>query len=107
MKTKIFVFLAIGALAFTGCKKDEPTKRPEPAKQLQIEATITGMTRATESAFEAQDKIGMYVATSAPVSLEEGITASNLEWTYDGAEWTAATPLNYPKLGALNLFAYG
>lgn len=106
MKTKIFMFLAIGALAFTGCKKDEPKAQPKPAKQLQIEATITGMTRATESAFEAQDKIGMYVATSASVSLEEGATASNLCWTYDGSQWTAATPLNYPTIGAFNLFAY-
>ncbi len=107
MKTKIFMFLSVGALVLAGCGKDEPTKKPEPAKeQLQIEATITGMTRATESAFEAEDKIGMYVATSSAVSLTDEITVSNLAWTFDGEQWTAAAPLEYPTLGALNIFAY-
>ena len=107
MKTKIFVFLAIGTLAFAGCKKDdEPTKKPAAANKLQIEATITGMTRATDSAFEAADKIGMYVASSASVSLTDPIMASNLAWTFDGTQWTAASEVEYPKIGALNLFAY-
>ncbi len=108
MKTKIFMLLfAVGALAFTGCKKDDPgSGEPSTTPQaLKINATVQSMAGATE-AFVAQDVIGLFVKENGNSFTVTGNTQDNLPWTYNGSSWSCPTEVKYPSLGAISLFGY-
>lgn len=62
-------------------------------------------TRATETSFEQNDKIGLYVA-DAKAQLEIGGNLVNNEaLTYDGSKWAAARTLYWDK-GTYTAYAY-
>lgn len=64
-----------------------------------------GGTRATETDFEAHDKIGLYVAkTDAPLEIG-GNLVNNEPLTYDGTKWNATRDLYWDE-GTYNAFAY-
>jgi len=61
--------------------------------------------RATETAFEKNDKIGLYVVKAdAPLEIG-GNLVNNEALTYDGNSWAAAKPL-YWNEGTYNTYAY-
>ena len=64
-----------------------------------------GQTRATSTAFEQGDRIGLYVALAdAPLEIG-GNLVNNEAMTYDGSKWNAARPLYWDD-GTYNAYAY-
>ena len=64
-----------------------------------------GGTRATETDFEVNDKIGLYVAKAdAPLEIG-GNLVNNEPLTYDGTKWNATRTLYWDE-GTYNAFAY-
>ena len=81
---------------------DEPGTVPEPpARRIPISLSCTlegsAATRATDTSFEAGDKIGLYVVnrkpdgTAAPL-LSTGNHVDNMRFTYNGS-WTPDSPI--------------
>ncbi len=64
-------------------------------------------TRATETAFESGDKIGLYVV-EAPAPLQvSGNYVNNLQATYNGSQWTGETGLRWPSTESIcDIYAY-
>lgn len=64
-------------------------------------------TRATETAFESGDKIGLYVV-EAPAPLQvSGNYVNNLQATYNGSQWTGETGLRWPSTESVcDIYAY-
>ena len=65
------------------------------------------VTRATETAFETGDKIGLYVVeTPAPLQVS-GNYVNNLEATYNGSQWTGDSGLKWPSTESVcDIYAY-
>lgn len=65
------------------------------------------VTRATETAFESGDKIGLYVVeTPAPLQVS-GNYVNNLQATYNGSQWTGDTGLRWPSSESVcDIYAY-
>ena len=90
---KIFSILAIAALLMVGCENSEDIPVVEDGV-MQIEVLHPSATRATETAFEGGDKIGLYateyngeVATPLQIS---GNWANNVAVAYNGTAWNPA-----------------
>lgn len=83
------------------------TPLPQDAKStpMTFVMTLPGQSRATATAFEPNDKIGLYVA-KADAQLELGGNLVNNEaLTYDGSNWTASRTLYWDE-GTYNAYAY-
>ena len=67
----------------------------------------SAVTRATETAFESGDKIGLYVVeTPAPLQVS-GNYVNNLQATYNGSQWTGETGLRWPSTESIcDIYAY-
>ncbi|MBQ5979183.1 MAG: fimbrillin family protein [Bacteroidales bacterium] len=67
----------------------------------------SAVTRATETAFESGDKIGLYVV-EAPAPLQvSGNYVNNLQATYNGSQWTGDTGLRWPSTESVcDIYAY-
>ena len=90
---KKYTALATLILFIAGCKNSDNTPIIDD-RVMQIEVLHPSATRATETAFESGDMIGLYateysgdVATPLQVS---GNWANNVATTYDGNIWTPA-----------------
>ena len=91
------------------CSDEQETAlRPQDAKSIPMTFLVShpGQTsRATETNFEKNDKIGLYVA-DAKAQLEIGGNLVNNEaLTYDGSKWAAARALYWDK-GTYTAYAY-
>ena len=72
---------------------------------MTFKVNYPGQTRATETAFEKNDTIGLYVAaTDAPLEIG-GNLVNNEALTYDGSNWTASRTLYWDE-GTYNAYAY-
>lgn len=112
MKHKNFIrYTFVAWMAITGLTScgDE---RLQDAQSLDAKSTpmsfdirYPGQTRATETDFESNDKIGLYVAqTSAPLEIG-GNLVNNEALTYDGSRWSATRTLYWDN-GTYNAYAY-
>ena len=65
------------------------------------------VTRATETAFESGDKIGLYVVeTPAPLQVS-GNYVNNLQATFNGSQWTGDSGLRWPSTESVcDIYAY-
>ena len=65
------------------------------------------VTRATETAFESGDKIGLYVVeTPAPLQVS-GNFVNNLQATFNGSQWTGDSGLRWPSTESVcDIYAY-
>ena len=80
---------------------------PVDAKSTPMTFAIShpGGSRATETDFEVNDKIGLYVAkTDAPLEIG-GNLVNNEPLTYDGTKWNATRTLYWDE-GTYNAYAY-
>ena len=100
--------LAVGALMLTACGNDETTEQTFVADkgEIQLELVHPGaVTRATDTAFEGTDRIGVYV-TAAGEQLQIGGNEVNNElFTYNGTSWTSARKVYWNK-GSHDVYAY-
>ena len=109
MKTTKFILAAmVTAITFTACSNDDEqasTFNPDKG-EITLQLVHPGMqTRVTETAFEANDSIGVYV-TSADASLQLGGNEVNNElFTYNGTSWSSKRKVYWNK-GSHNVFAY-
>lgn len=103
----ILLSISFACIMFTGCSKgssgniDKPTPPPPvppPAQQIKIPINIlTGAwTKATDSAFENGDKVGVYVVNysgdTPGVIANSGNHVSNISFTYSST-WAPETPI--------------
>lgn len=105
-KTYLFV---LAALAMVGCNKIEtPEAADDGAMHFNVQYPTT---KATETAFEAGDKIGVYITAyedNKPLALQLGGNyKNNNPVTFDGAKWTA-DPVIYwnENMAKYDVFAY-
>ena len=103
---KIYM-LSLAALTLWGCNKIEsPSTAEEGLMEFNVEYPAT---KATESAFEAGDKIGLYITEYAggkPSPLQLGGNfKNNHPVSFNGAKWTAV-PAIYWGSGKYDVFAY-
>lgn len=90
---KIFSILVVATLLMVGCENSEDIPVVEDGV-MQIEVLHPSATRATETAFESGDKIGLYATeyngdVASPLQIS-GNWANNVATTYDGAIWNPA-----------------
>ena len=73
--------------------------------EMKFAISHPSQTRATDTAFEKGDAVGLYVAeASAPLEIA-GNTVNNERLVYSGTDWTADRKLFWDK-GSYNVFAY-
>lgn len=104
---QIILTLATAVLLFSGCSKSE-TEMLNP-NEMRFAAEYPTTTRATASAFENDDAMGVYVAQyngdiAAPLQVS-GNYANNSTVTFDGAKWTAQPPIYWAD-GKFDVYAY-
>ena len=80
------IVIIVGLFCIVSCQKQEINNNPAPMSIQFIHPSA--VTRATETAFESGDKIGLYVVeTPAPLQVS-GNYVNNLQATYNGSLWT-------------------
>ena len=109
MRKNIITYaVSIFALFTTmSCGEDAETAAiQEGAKHARITFTASHPgSRATETAFENNDKIGIYIAkTNSPLEIG-GNLVNNTPFTFDGAAWSSKSRL-YWKDGTYDAYAY-
>lgn len=97
----LFSLSMLAAAAMTGCSgetKDAPDKPDDPQpskKEIRISASLDD-TRVTDSSFDTNDCVGVYVSNyngSSPSPLKNtGNHVDNMRFTYTGS-WTADSPV--------------
>ncbi len=104
---KIFISAIAILAAITGCNKIEtPAVTDDGTMRFNVAHPAT---KATETAFEAGDKIGVYITgyqDGKPLALQLGGNyKNNNPVTFDGTSWTA-DPVIYWGEGKYDVFAY-
>ena len=90
---KIFYVLIVATLLIVGCENSDNIPVIDDAA-MRIEVLHPSATRATETAFESGDVIGLYATeytgeVAAPLQIS-GNWANNMATTYNGSVWTPA-----------------
>ena len=104
----IFNILAIAALLMVGCENGEDIPVVEDGV-MQIEVLHPNATRATETAFEGGDKIGLYATeyngdVASPLQIS-GNWANNVATTYNGTTWTPAKKIFWSE-NKMDVYGY-
>lgn len=102
-----YASLALAILGVVACSEEHETAPSQDAKSTPMSFVVThpGQTRATATAFECDDRIGLYVAdVNAPLELG-GNLVNNEALTFDGNKWAASRTLFWDK-GSFNAYAY-
>lgn len=102
-----YASLALAILGVVACSEEHETTPSQDAKSTPMSFVVThpGQTRATATAFERDDRIGLYVAdVNAPLELG-GNLVNNEALTFDGNKWAASRTLFWDK-GSFNAYAY-
>ena len=104
-----FWILAVATLLMVGCENDNFYNSVIEDGVMQIEALHPSVTRATETAFENGDRIGLYateyngdIATPLQIS---GNWANNVATTYNGAAWTPAKKIFWSE-NTMDVYGY-
>lgn len=89
-------------VAITSCSSDATEEKPvtPPAvtkKEIKISTNVSGITKATDTGFDANDKCGLYVVNrgsgnSSNTLQSTGNHVDNMRFTYNGT-WTPDTPI--------------
>ncbi len=100
--------IALAILGFVSCSEDTTeVLHPLDAQSTPMTFNVSypGQSRAKETGFEKDDKIGLYVALSdAPLELG-GNLVNNEALTFYGNNWTASKTLYWDE-GTYNAYAY-
>lgn len=101
---KITIFAAtLVALALTGCQKEVATGG---SGAIEFRSSIGAHTRATDTAWEQDDQIGVFMLSGGEFISENVLEPSNVLYTTDGSgNFSSETPLVYPADGASVYFA--
>lgn len=106
--TKHSLLAMMAAMTMVACSSDDVQEAVYTPAEGEIVLQIMHpgeQTRATDTAFEATDSIGVYV-TAADAALQVGGNEVNNEaFTYNGSSWTSARKV-YWNNGTHNVYAY-
>ena len=105
--------LACLAVVLAACDQDQD---PLPPQQTATDPNVMTFsvthpadrkagTRATSTAFEADDRIGLYITESDGILQASGNYLNNAPLTFDGTAWQTAEPV-YWNSGTYNVYAY-
>lgn len=96
----------VATAGLTACAEDaEPQYKDAKSTPMTFVVEHPSMVRATDSNFEAGDRIGLYVsAANAPLEIG-GNLVNNEALVYNGSQWTAARTLYWDE-GTYNAYAY-
>ncbi len=103
--TKLFAALAMVAVATTACQNEpeEAIKPEQGAKEISVTPALYSFNRATDTAFEEGDQIGLHIITNATYLNNAKYTFTNGKLTsesvnvwYDDEELTADVLAYYP-----------
>lgn len=98
---RILIAASAAALLLCGCKKSNPDPTPTPpsADQVKIPITLSTSigTKATDAAFEADDRVGIYAVnyidgTAGTLSNSDN-HLNNTRFTFDGHKWNPDSPV--------------
>lgn len=104
---KYFSYFIIAGLTLAACNQNElESADAEYSDEICFSAEYPSSgTRATDTSFEANDQIGIYLTdATAPLELI-GNVLNNQQYTYNGSKWTA-TLKTYWNKGTYNAYAY-
>ena len=88
MRTKtLLILIPAAALALASCRKHSPEI---PKIPINIATTVT---KITDTAFEANDAVGLYVVNTPSALKQSGNHADNVKFTYNGKKWVASNQL--------------
>jgi hypothetical protein len=107
--TKLTLMAMMATMTFTACSNDDETGNttftPDKGEIVLLMEHPGRVTRATETAFEANDEIGVYV-TRADAALQLGGNEVNNElFAYDDSSWRSKRKV-YWNEGLHNVYAY-
>lgn len=75
---KTFV-MALSALAFASCTAEQPDEKSQAA-ELEIFGSLNGVTRAGDSSWDRDDRIGLFVTVNGTQQVQDN--ANNLQYRY-------------------------
>ena len=101
---RVLLYIAVLLLTIS-CQKQEQIIEPGVMDIQFIHPSV--VTRATETAFESGDKIGLYVVESPAPLQVSGNYVNNLQATYNGSQWTGDSGLRWPSTESVcDIYAY-
>ncbi len=101
----IILILAALLLATVACSHHDKEPKPDGCQLMKFNCSHPSVTRATETAFEQGDKVGIFVTeTSAPLDIA-GNVLNNEEVTFNGSAWTPKRNLPWGP-GTYNVYAH-
>ena len=105
MKTKNLIW-ALLTLAMSACSNDFEENGPTIDEgEIQLEFIHPGTTRATDTQFEAKDRIGVFVTAEGEALQIGGNEVNNELFIYNGSSWTGARKV-YWNEGKHDVYAY-
>lgn len=103
--TKIFL-AAMTMIAMAACNNDDEQMFTPAEGEIQLQCVHpSAKTRATDTAFENSDQIGVYVTTGDNALQLGGNAVNNELFTFNGTSWTSPRKV-YWNAGQHNVYAY-
>lgn len=94
MRTKLFTMAAMAiAVSFTACNNNDEVAMITPSEYITVNAGMGSLTRATATAFEANDEISVYAWTGDNTAVPTDLVVNNSINKYDGTSKWTATPM--------------
>ncbi len=102
-----FGTLALLLTAVTACQEEAslPTEQTDPNLMTFHVAYPGQQTRATSTAFEEGDRIGLFITTQGTPLEVSGNYVNNASLAFDGAQWTPSRPI-YWDGGTYDVYGY-
>lgn len=105
MKMMKFMLATAAVVALSACSKDHVPAVTEEGNVIRFVAMHPSQTRVTDTNFEVNDTIGVYItASDAPLQLG-GNEMNNEKFIYDGSSWNSSRKM-YWNEGLHDVYAY-
>ena len=110
MKTKYLYIVSALALGLVGCSQEYDNVEAPLSSTMLFDIVSPNATRVADGAFEAEDKLGIYVTdyadetTPAPLQIS-GNRANNEALLFDGASWAPERAIYWGE-GKSDVYAY-
>ena len=89
---KKYFLLATAFAALVSCSESQNVEKVTNDELIPINIS-TVLTRATDSEFESDDKVGIFVVNEPAGLFVSGNHADNIGFTYEGDKWTPDSPI--------------
>lgn len=93
------------AVLLTACNSNEDPKSESNANEICFTCTFDNNTRVSDTSFDMNDKIGVYVTKADENLFIGGNVVNNELFSYNGSVWTATRKV-YWNEGSHNVYAY-